>query len=257
MHAQPGHPVHGSVSLAARGVGHRRHSQASDRPGHGLARPGLRPDPGRLVPGRRLPHPLPREVAHLPCRPPDARDPRRAHGLRRRGSPAPRRRRRLPTGRPARPLRLLGLDRARAARRGQVGLRHGARRRLRRAGGRAVRRAGRRPGRRSVADRGVVRQPPRHHLLGLRVGTAAAVRSPRRLRPRRARGALAVRLLRRPATVPGRLPGCVGRDDLPHRHRPRLPAPLLPPAPAGRRGDRAGSWVPSIGAAWPTTPSWC
>ena len=152
---------------------------------------------------------------------------------------------RLPPGRPARPVRLLGLDRPRAARGGQVRLRHRARRGLRRAGGRALRRPRRRPGRGTVAVRGVVRQPPRHRLLGLRLGAAAAASArpttPSPTCPRRRRSPT-----RSPAARPAR-----------RRSRPCWPQMIYESAPTSATAGstttctswstrRSGaSWMPS------------
>ena len=80
------------------------------------------------------------------------------------GERHPRRRRGLPQGRPARPVRLLRVDRPRTPRCLEGRLRQRAGRSLRRAGGRPVRRARAGATRRPVARGRLVRQSPRHRV---------------------------------------------------------------------------------------------
>ena len=163
--------------------------QATD-PDMQLARPRLGAHTGRLVPRRRVPDPLQGKMARLARRPGRPGDPRFIDGVRRCRKADSRGRRGLQEGRPARPVRILGVDRPGAPRCGQVRLRHGARRRLRRAGCRAVRRAGPGPPRRPVAGGRIVRQPARHRLQRLRVGAVARVRAAGRHGARHPRGAV-------------------------------------------------------------------
>ena len=153
--------------------------------------------------------PLPGQVARLPRRPPDPRDPRGPHGLGRRRRARSRDRRRVPQSRPARPFRVLRLDRPRAPWRRQGRLRHRPRRRLRRAGGRAVRRAGRRP-RRDGPWLAVASFVNPHDIAfaGFGWDQMLQLRPARRLGAGHPRGALAVGLLRRAPAVPG---GCSRR----------------------------------------------
>ena len=94
-------------------------AEAVHRPGHALPRSRHRAHDGRLVPGRRLPHALPGEVAPLAPRPDHSGHPREPADQRRRRRRRPGCGRRLPPRRSSRPLRLLGLDRPRTARRRQ------------------------------------------------------------------------------------------------------------------------------------------
>ena len=172
MPAEPGHAVHRAVPVAARGDQHRWHGQGGVGPDDEVARPRHGSDHGRLVPGRRLPHPLPRQVAHLPRRPPHPGHARRAASQPPGRLRCRRGRRRVPAGRSPRSLWLQWVDRRRAARRRPGRHRHRPRPDLRRAGGGAIRGAGRRSGRGSVDNRGLVGQPARHSVLGLRLGGA-------------------------------------------------------------------------------------
>ena len=97
---------------------HRRHGQGGIRPGDDAGSiPTRCPTMGDWFRAARLPDPLPGQVARLPCRPP--RSPATHEGLGANDATA------LvddavdgvPTGRPPRSVRVLGLDRAGAARR--------------------------------------------------------------------------------------------------------------------------------------------
>ncbi len=88
--------------------------------------------------------------------------PRRPDGLRRRREADRGRGRGVSQGRSARPVRVLRVDRPRAARRDPGRVRRGARRSVRGAGGGAVRRARAGARRRTVARGVVVRESPRH-----------------------------------------------------------------------------------------------
>ena len=143
-----------------------------------------------------------------------------ADGVRR-----PRRGRRLPPGRPPRPVRLLGVDRSRAARRRQGRHRVRARRRVRASrsstcSGELARADDDAP----VAGGGVVREPARHRVHRLRRGSSSASRPIRRLDSRRAGGAVAVRLVRRPPRLPAPVPGGVAEGPLRAGHRRRRTA---------------------------------
>ena len=89
-------------------------------PAHALARSRHRAHDGRLVPRRRLPHALPRQVAHLAPRPAPSRAPTRACGSTTpTASSTPAAVEAYRARRSPRPLRVLGLDRPRTARRRQ------------------------------------------------------------------------------------------------------------------------------------------
>ncbi len=238
MHAQPRLPLHRAVRVAARRGRHRWPGQGGHRPGHALPRPRHRAHDGRLVPGRRLQDPLPGQVAHLPSRPHHSRDTREPEGQRRRGRARPRRGRRVPPGRSPRPLRLLRLDRARAARRRQGRHRHHPRRCVR-AGDLRPLRADRDGGRRrAVVGGGVVREPARHRVHRRRL-EPPRLPADRRLDPRDPRGAVTVRLVRRPSRLPVAVQGGVAEGPLSAGPGRRVPPALpLPPGP-GRRRDHA------------------
>ena len=255
---EPDHAVHGPVPLPARRDEHRRDGEAEQRPRHGLAGPQLGAHPRRLVPGRRLRDALPGKVAHLARGPVDPRHPRGPHGLRCRGEADRRGGRRLPGGGPAGPLRLLRLDRPRAARCQQGRLRQRARRRLRGAGHRALRRAGRGAPRRPLAGRGLLRQPARHRLQRGGVGAAARLRARgRRHAARHPRAALAVGLVRRIAPPARRRSWPPGPPCSTSSRRTTPTAGSTTTCTRWSTGPSAGSSRRSTPRAWPRTPSSC
>ena len=180
-------------------------------------------------------------------------DPRGAEGLRRCGQPDPRGGRGVPEGGPARPVRVLGVDRPRAARRGEVRLRHGPRRCLRRAGRRAVRRARRAHGPR---DRG---------WRWRRSSTRTTSRS--RASAGSSSSASGHRTTRCPIpeapsqgdSFAGRPPcqeqfkAVLAEDDLRGGDRPRLPPALLLPAQGRRRVHRADPGGPEASGMYDET----
>ena len=235
--------------------------------------PGEVPDARPLVPGRRLRHPLRRQVAHQPRRPASTRPPGR------RGRHQRRRRRGRPDGGPGLPRRRPA--RRRTASRGWVGPEpHGAAlansglRRdplTRRPGRRLARGPLRPPGRRrrrgapAVPAGGQLREPARHRAVpGLVRGASRSQpgRSTRRLCPRRRPSTRTWRPSRPPRSPSGPpTPRATGRRaaiaaDLRAKSAQAYRDLYLPAARRGRRPRSTGSAGRSPTGSH-DTPCWC
>ena len=197
MRAEPDDAVHGPTPDPPRQRQHRRNREVGRGSGDPLAGALHGSDPGRLVPGRRVPDPLPRQVAHHP---PGHKASGRAQGARDhrcRGQSSDRGGGPVPEGRPPRRIRFLRMDRPRAPRRLPRRPGHPARPGVHRTGDRVVRRTRALPRRSAVAGRRQLREPPRHRPVGPALGHARHAEATRGLHGG-GRSTVGRRLARRP-----------------------------------------------------------
>ncbi len=254
MRAEPSDDLHRAVPRRARRDPDRRARQDGRRFEDALAPSRRGADARALVPGGRVRHPLRRQVAHL-ARRSDRRRRQTARHQRRRRRDRRGGGRRLPTGRSARRVRVLGVDRAGATRPGSVQHRRSTRPDHRRAGrglarGSVRMSASRRPRRGEAVPAGrQLRQPARHRPVpGLGAArqptvipvTARSSRHRRRTHRRRGPGGQAGRAGGIPGVVSVDLRACEGRGPCLREERPAVPRPLLPTPRGGRWPDRSG-----------------